>query len=138
MANYYKVLGVRTNASPEKIKNKFKKAVDKYADSSLSEAGFQQLELLYAAYTSLIDPAKRSKHDAENSITNSGEEASWRQHYKDYKSKDLKADIAVADELFDSLRISKKQNMGWGGVAFISLFLALVVGGFAFLLLTGF
>ena len=137
MKNYYKILGVKTNAGPDVIKKKFKKAVSKYADSSLSEAGFKELELLYAAYNTLIEPGARANYDYENSIGSSGDESSWRKHYKDYKSKDLKADIAVAEEVFDNLKISKKQDGGWGGVAFLGLFLACLAGGFAFLLLTG-
>lgn len=67
MKNYYKILNVPKDASPELIKQKYRKKALKYhPDKNLNnKEALRKFKLVSEAYNTLIDPYKRGRYDVE-------------------------------------------------------------------------
>jgi len=62
--DFYKLLGVAKDATPEQIKKAFREKVKKY-HPDLNKENEEIFKLLNQAYTTLIDPQKRAIYDKE-------------------------------------------------------------------------
>lgn len=67
MKNYYKILNIPKDASPELIKVKYKKKALKYhPDKNPNNKEYlKKFKLVSEAYNTLIDPYKRGRYDVE-------------------------------------------------------------------------
>ena len=64
MIDYYKVLGVKTNASQAEIKSAYRKLARKsHPDLNPNSEAGRQFALLSKAYHTLIDPQERAYYD---------------------------------------------------------------------------
>lgn len=73
--NYYKLLGINTNAGISEIKQAYRKMAFAYhPDRNTDEKAKEFFQVLTEAYGTLSDPAKRKKYDQKNHFNIDSEE----------------------------------------------------------------
>jgi len=76
MTDYYEVLGVDRNSTPEEIKKKYREKVkkyhpDRYTDPELRKAAEEKFKEIQEAYDVLSDSRKKSTYDVGGNVSNS-------------------------------------------------------------------
>jgi curved DNA-binding protein len=76
--NYYKILGLSKNATPEEIKSAYRKmALQYHPDKNSDKDATKTFQAINEAHEVLSDPKKRRAYDALGSHWKSFEEADW-------------------------------------------------------------
>jgi len=115
--DYYQILGVARDASPDEIKKAYRKLAHQYhPDVSKDPAGEEKFKEIAEAYETLKSPEKRSAYD-ELGAHRPGEEfrptPDWEQHHGGARFSFEDLDLA---DLFASLA-AQRQGAGGGGGA---------------------
>ncbi len=63
MKDYYKILGIKRNASQKEIKNAYRNLAKKHHPDATGEKTDEQFKNIQEAYSTLSDPEKRSDYD---------------------------------------------------------------------------
>jgi curved DNA-binding protein len=108
--DYYQALGVERTATPDEIKQAYRKLAHKYhPDISKDPKGEQKFKEIAEAYATLKDPEKRQEYDSLGS-RRSGESFSpppdWQQHFGAGSASFDDVDLADILSAFDSGRRS--------------------------------
>ena len=132
MKSYYKLLRVRTDSSPEKIKKNFTKKFSKFTRGTMSQSKVEKIKSLHQAYITLITPERRHAYDLEIGLIDSpNDEAKWREHYVTYTKAMLEKDLALADQQLEKVL----DNYDDGPSSFVVLLVTLILAVIAFIVL---
>ncbi len=94
--DYYKILGVSQNASPEEIRRAYKEAVKKYHPDVAGKGAHEVFLEIREAYEVLSDPYKRKAYDAKRSISSSRQQTN-QSIFRGFKGA-IKAEIILSKE----------------------------------------
>lgn len=117
--NYYEILGVKTDASPDEIKQAFAAKV-----RTSGRGG--KLAQIEEAFDTLIYPPLRSKYDISVGLLKAGENAGWRNFYHTYSAEFIERDRAYKYEFLNG---AGKSSPGQGLRIIIILLSLAVLGG---------
>ncbi len=129
MDNYYKKLGVSSNASPQDLKKRFEKKLRGFLLFGLNNRKIKKIERLKEAFEHLIDPALRNKHDLELKLYPVNEQAPWRHFYQSYSGLDLKEDLSFSTDHLKGLVEQYEGKKVIPGIVFMlfGLFFGLII-----------
>ena len=117
--NYYELLKLKPEASPDEIKQALSDAVRGFKSES-------ELAEIEAAFDTLIYPSSRSQYDLSLGLQKPGENAVWRKYYHTYSNDFIERDRAYKNEVMPIT-----PNSGNSGVRILVFLILLTCAGIA-------
>ncbi len=116
--NLYKILGVSSNASPEEIKEAYRRRISKYhPDRHLENTKLTQLAIAMttrtsSAYETLKDPQTRAAYDAQRTGRINVEDYVNLEEYKEsIPLRNIRMTVDVGRDLYERLGLSPKEHI---------------------------
>ena len=127
MKDYYQLLNLSEDASPNQVKNAFLGISRRYQNKGLSKKQQAEFQELVLAYKTLIDPVSRASYDQKIFSKDTNYIAKWRDFYKGYTKEQIAEDLDLVKSIDSEVINGKSSNIP---TSFVILF---ALGGFIIL-----